>query len=274
MAQWEIKDKTIIVTGGASGLGAEYTKAFLENGAKSVAILDIAEKVGKDTEERLNKAYGNKVVFIKCDVSKEDEIKKAFDAVVAKFKKVDVIVNNAGIMNDNPQMWRVACDVNYQGLVSLTLKGIQHMRKDEGGAGGTIINISSTAGINRVDSLAIYCGAKAAVMHFSQCLAMGSFFEDTGIRVLTLCPGPTDTPLLHNLEVRGLDQSRGKALAAVKDLDVVFQDVKSAVTAFIEMFKTGAPGTIWLTVDNKPVQNITSVIDNAFKSIERVVEGH
>lgn len=53
---------------------------------------------------------------------------------------------------------------------------------------------------------------------------MGSFFEDTGIRVLTLCPGPTDTPLLHNLEVRGLDQSRGKALAAVKDLDMVFQE--------------------------------------------------
>lgn len=80
---------------------------------QSIAILDIAEKVGKDTEERLNKTYGNKVVFIKCDVSKEDEIKNAFDAVVAKFKKVDVIVNNAGIMNDNPQMWRVACDVNY-----------------------------------------------------------------------------------------------------------------------------------------------------------------
>ncbi|KAH9638154.1 hypothetical protein HF086_014024 [Spodoptera exigua] len=202
MAEWDASNKTFLITGGASGLGALYAEAFLKEGAMNVAILDIAEDLGKAKAENLNKAYGNKVIFVKCDVSKEEDIESAWDAVLAQFKQVDVIINNAGIMVDAPNMWRTASDVNWQGLVSFSLKGIKHMKKDEGGAGGTIVNIASTVTLTKLVAFPIYSGSKMAVLHFSQCIAMPPFFEHTGVRVLTLCLGLTDTALLENLVTR------------------------------------------------------------------------
>ncbi|KAJ8718415.1 hypothetical protein PYW08_002652 [Mythimna loreyi] len=273
MAQWDIKDKTFLITGGASGLGAGYAQAFLEHGAKNVAILDIAEELGKATAERLNKAHGDKAVFIKCDVSKEEDITSAFDSVLAQFKQIDVIINNAGIMIDSPSMWRTASDINWQGVVSFTLKGVKHMRKDEGGVGGTIINIASIMAISKFPYLPIYCGSKMAVVQFSQCLAMDPFYEDTGIRVMSMCLGATDTPLVQNLETKAWDQKHGNKMADVIQNGYIYQKRESAVAALLDMFKTGAPATIWMSVDNNPVKNITASIDRAFKDFENVIAG-
>ena len=88
---------------------------------QKVALLDIAVEVGKATAERLNKLHGNKVVFIKCDVSKEEDITSAFDSVLAQFKQIDVIVNNAGVMVDTPEVWRTASNVNWVGLPRLCI---------------------------------------------------------------------------------------------------------------------------------------------------------
>ncbi|KAJ8714493.1 hypothetical protein PYW07_002718 [Mythimna separata] len=272
MAQWDAKDKTFLITGGASGLGAEYAEIFLKYGAKNVAILDIAEELGAATAERLNTAHGNKAVFIKCDVSKEEDITRAFDAVLAHFKQIDVVINNAGAMADAPNTWRTASDVNWQGLVSFTLKGVQHMRKDEGGAGGTIINISSAAALTRVPFVPIYSGTKIAVLHFSQCLAMDPFYEDTGIRVLTMCFGATDTAILKNLEKKTYHPKLGKMLAEAVGTEYVCQKVESAVTGLVEMFKIGAPGSIWISVDDKPVEEITPAIDRAFKDFDDLLK--
>ncbi|CAB3244024.1 unnamed protein product [Arctia plantaginis] len=263
---FDAKDKTFVITGGASGLGAEYAQAFLQKGAKAVAILDISEETGKLTASRLNKLYNEKVVFVKCDVSKEEDIKNAFDVVVAQFKQIDVLINNAGIMNDAPNMWRTACDVNWQGVVSFTLKALKHMNKKEGGAGGTIINIASTAGLTVFPFLPIYGGSKLAVVHFGQSLGTDPFYENSGIRVLTMCPGPTDTPLLHNLETRSYDPNLGKIFAdAVGSSDVEYQKVESAVAALVHMFENGASGSTWLTVENRPAKDITPVINRIFK---------
>ncbi|KAJ8718409.1 hypothetical protein PYW08_002646 [Mythimna loreyi] len=272
MAQWDAKDKTFLITGGASGLGARFAESFLKLGAKNVIILDIAQELGKATAERLNKAHGDKAVFIKCDVSKEEDITNAFDSVLAQFKQIDVIINNAGVMADAPDTWRKAADLNWQGLVSFTLKGVQHMRKDEGGAGGTIINISSIAALVRVPYVPIYEGSKIAVLHFSQCLALDPFYDDTGIRVLTICFGATDTAILQNLESKSYHPKLGKIMAASLVPKDARQKVESAATALVEMFKIGAPGSIWLSIDNKPVREITSAIDRAFTDFENLLK--
>ncbi|KAJ8718412.1 hypothetical protein PYW08_002649 [Mythimna loreyi] len=272
MAEWDAKDKIFLITGAASGLGAKYAHAFLEQGAKNVAILDIAEELGKATAERLNKAHGDKAVFIKCDVSKEEDITTAFDSVLAQFKQIDVIINNAGVMVDAPDMWRTATDVNYQGVVSFTLKGVNYMRQDKGGLGGTIINIASIAALTKVPALPVYCGAKMAVLHFSQSLAEGPFYENTGVRVLTICFGLTDTPLLHNLEEKAYERNAGEALANhVVTSGIVYQKPSSAVAAMLQMFKIGAPGSIWFSNANKPVKDITQVIENAFIDFRKLL---
>ncbi|CAH2043370.1 unnamed protein product, partial [Iphiclides podalirius] len=179
---------------------------------QGVAILDVQVDNGQKLAERLSESSSCKVIFVKCDVANEKDADEAFKLVIEQFKQLDVVINNAGIMVDNPATWRKACDVNWQGLVDFTMKGIKHMRKDEGGAGGTIINVSSVAGLCRLPFLPIYCGSKAAVLHFSQSIAHGSFYAKTGVRVLTVCFGPTLTPLLDEPEKRVWDAGTANEL--------------------------------------------------------------
>ncbi|VVC97413.1 unnamed protein product [Leptidea sinapis] len=267
--QWEAQDKVFLITGGASGLGAEYTKLFLKHGAKNIAVLDIAEDVGKTLVASLNEKYPGKAAFFKCDVSKEENIKTAFQQVLDAYKNIDVIINNAGIMNDSPNVWRTSCDVNWQGVVSFTLKGLDHMRKDKGGAGGTIINISSIAAIFRIPYIPIYCGSKIAVLHFSQCLAMSPVMDNTGVRILTICFGSTNTPLMQNVLERAIDPKASEIVLADTE-NSKFQKVESAVSALLTMFKEGELGSIWYSIKDKPVRDITLVVKRAFDEFENM----
>ncbi|KAJ0172863.1 hypothetical protein K1T71_011039 [Dendrolimus kikuchii] len=272
MAQYKVEGKTFLITGGASGLGAAYVEPFLNLGAKSIAILDIAEKTGKAFADRMNETNPGKVIFIKCDVSKEEEIARAFNEVLVAFKQIDVVINNAGIMVDNPEVWRTACDVNWQGVVSFTMKAINHMSKAEGGVGGTIINIASAVATRKTQYLPIYSGSKAAVLHFSQSIAMDPFFSQTGVRILTMCYDVTDTPLLQGLEKRTYDPKLAKPLLDyVAAMPNEFQKISSAVNALVLMCQTGAPGSIWYVGDDKPGRDITSIIDEGFADFQKKI---
>ncbi|XP_050665835.1 15-hydroxyprostaglandin dehydrogenase [NAD(+)]-like [Leptidea sinapis] len=262
-SQWEAQDKVFLITGGASGLGAEYVKIFLQLGAKSVAVLDIAEAASKTFVASLNEKFPGKAVFIKCDVSKEDEIKTAFQQVLYENKQIDVIINNAGVINESLDQWRTASEVNWQGVVSFTLKGMEHMRKDKGGTGGTIINISSIAALCKYPIYPTYCGSKIAVLHFGQTLSMPPFFDSTGVRILTICFGATVTPLLENLRERMFDRTLYEPFTTEVDVSS-YQRIDSAVKAFVKMFQEGEPGSIWLSIHNKPGIDITSDINQAF----------
>ncbi|XP_050665832.1 15-hydroxyprostaglandin dehydrogenase [NAD(+)]-like isoform X4 [Leptidea sinapis] len=263
-SQSEAQYKVFLITGGASGLGAEYAKIFLQLGAKNVAILDIAEAVGKTFVASLNEKYPGKAMFIKCDVSKEDEIKTAFQQVLDANKRIDVIINNAGVGNDSLHQWRTASEVNWQGVVSFTLKGMEHMRKDKGGAGGTIINVSSIAALCKCAPFPIYGGAKLAVLHFGQTISLPPFFDNTGVRILTICFGGTLTPMVENILEQSMEKKLGETFLKTAVELTAFQRVDSAVTAFVKMFQEGEPGSIWLSINNKPGIDITSDINQAF----------
>ncbi|XP_063625800.1 15-hydroxyprostaglandin dehydrogenase [NAD(+)]-like isoform X3 [Cydia splendana] len=264
----DITGKTCLITGGASGLGALYAEAFLREGAKHVAILDIVEEKGKETAEQLNKTYPGKVTFIKCDVGDEYSISKSFNQVVDTVKQLDVVINNAGIFNDSPTIWRKSCDVNWQGLVSFSMRAVKHMRKDEGGAGGTIVNIASVAALRPTGCFPIYCGSKAAVLHFSQSLSQAPFEEETGIRVLTICLGPTDTAIMKNLAEKRYDKKFGDLLLNRITEDSL-QKTEPAVAAFNTMFKHASNGSVWLSEDNQPVEDITPKIQTFYKSFAK-----
>ncbi|KAI5637587.1 short chain dehydrogenase domain-containing protein [Phthorimaea operculella] len=263
MSEKAAKGKTFLITGAASGLGARYAEEFLKEGAEKVAIVDINVDVGRVTTQKLNDTYRNQAVFFKCDVSKEEDIAATFDQVVATFGRVDVLINNAGIMSDNPNIWRKACDVNWQGLVSFTMRAQKHMRKDEGGAGGTIINISSTAGVVTFKNLPIYCGSKTAVLHFSSSISEPPFFDQTGVRFITMCFGPTDTPLLHGLKERSYNEKLGQQLEDEYEefkKQIPPQKPESAVAAIVKAFKEGGPRSVWLSVNDNVGKDITSVV--------------
>ncbi|XP_072944752.1 15-hydroxyprostaglandin dehydrogenase [NAD(+)]-like [Epargyreus clarus] len=267
---WQAEDKSFLVTGGANGLGAAYVEAFLKEGAKCIAIVDIAEEAGKELSQRLNEVYNNRTIFVKCDVSKEEDITRAFKEVLDKFERIDVIINNAGIMNDSEHVWRLANDVNWQGLLSFTWKGVSHMRKENGGAGGTIINISSIAAFLKLPIIPSYSGSKAAVLHFSLCLAAHPFYEKTNIRVLTFCIGPTRTDLMRNLVERSIDKESAAKQEAESSFST-YQLIESAVAAMVKMYQVGANGSVWLSMNNRTAEDITHVINNGHKVFENVV---
>ncbi|XP_045774815.1 15-hydroxyprostaglandin dehydrogenase [NAD(+)]-like [Maniola jurtina] len=267
--EWKIKGKKFLITGGASGLGAAYAENFLKHGAGNVAILDIAEEAGTEFVEKLNATYNDKAIFVKCDVSNEEEIKASFDEVVNAFKRIDVIVNNAGVMNDAPNVWRLASDINWQGTASITMKGLEHMRTDQGGSGGTIINISSGAALTKFSIVPIYSGSKAAVLQFGRSLAIPAFYAMTGIRVLTLVLGATKTALIDDIKSKTFDEVITAPMLPYVQL--AEQNIDSAVAAVTKMFEEGTPGSIWLSIYNRPGQDITPTIDAAYGEIEKLL---
>ncbi|XP_024936996.1 15-hydroxyprostaglandin dehydrogenase [NAD(+)] isoform X2 [Cephus cinctus] len=165
----EIKGKTAIVTGAASGIGLQYAHDLLKNDAKKVAILDLPTSNGQNSAAELEKEFGKgSAVFYICDVTNAQQLEDTFKEVINDFKQLDILVNNAGIMNDI--RYETMVNLNLLGLIRSTLLALDHMGKHKGGAGGTIVNISSVAGLVGFPEMPIYVATKHAVIGFSQAL--------------------------------------------------------------------------------------------------------
>ncbi|PSN50765.1 hypothetical protein C0J52_05938 [Blattella germanica] len=105
------KGKIALVTGAAQGIGLTITKELLHHGAKGVSICDVNTTKGQEAAEQLQNEFGkDKVVFIKTDVSIEDEFKSAFEQTIKQFGGLDIVCNNAGIFND--RLWQRTISIN------------------------------------------------------------------------------------------------------------------------------------------------------------------
>ncbi|GBP31500.1 15-hydroxyprostaglandin dehydrogenase [Eumeta japonica] len=271
MVAYEVTDKVFIVTGGATGLGALMVRSFLKEGARYIAFLDIAQDAGLALESELNTKHGEgKVKFIKCDVTDEDGLLSAYDEVAKAAGYVDVVINNAGIMNDSKKLYKKEIAINVTALVTGTLKAVELMRKDKGGRGGTVINISSIAGLVQSPILPIYFATKSAVLQFSNCIGMEPHHSRTGVRVIAMCFGATDTPLLSPEKIGGCDDVSDAELPE-RTKQFYWQRPESAVAGVVEAFKKGASASTWLAANDKPVIDITDNVKEAYNVLSRGV---
>ncbi|RUS85541.1 hypothetical protein EGW08_006684 [Elysia chlorotica] len=154
-----LQTKNVFLTGGAQGLGKSYLDSLLAAGA-SVVFGDINPTVGAATEQELAQKHGQaKVKFIELDVTDGAKFEAAFQSAVERLGHVDLMVNNAGFMVES--LWEKMIQLNYAGVVRGTFLAYEHMRKDRGGRGGRIVNISSEfvkPGSSRlVDQRSIIC---------------------------------------------------------------------------------------------------------------------
>lgn len=193
-----LNNKVAVITGGASGMGLATVNRFLEEGAK-VVIADFNADTGAQACQAAAEAgFGDAVSFIKTDVANEAHVAAMIEAAVSHFGRLDIVFNNAGVggaigplTETTTEDWDYTFDVLAKG-VFLGIKHAARVMKDQG-AGGSIINTASIAGLSGDGGPLVYSAAKAAVISLSKSAAV-ELAEDK-IRVNSICPGFIATPL-------------------------------------------------------------------------------
>ncbi|MBF8304301.1 MAG: short-chain dehydrogenase/reductase [Dehalococcoidia bacterium] len=210
-----LKDKVALVTGGASGIGLSICLTFAREGAQ-VAVVDMNLKGAEQVVSEIQK-NGGKAIAVRCDVSNFDEVDTAVKQVLKKYKRIDILVNDAGSWSTKRFLdltiddWNRIVHVCYFGVLNFCKAVLPHMidRKR-----GRIVNISSrTAQVGNVYN-SVYAGAKGAIDSFSKSIAkdMGQY----NITVNCVAPGLTETPgsanskMLENIEETLKDYPLGR----------------------------------------------------------------
>ena len=195
-----VSGKTILITGGAGGLGFAMTEVLLKNKA-NVVMLDVASDAGNEKLEELKRAGYDAVSFMQIDVTKEEDWKRVVDASVERYGRIDVLVNNAGINIRKPieemniSEWNTMMSVN-TGSVFLGCKYVIPIMKKQGG--GAIINTSSVCGlVGHKYTPEAYTASKGAVTLLTK--AVASRYARFGIRCNSIHPSTVDTPLVQTL---------------------------------------------------------------------------
>lgn len=193
-----VKGKVAVVTGAGSGIGQASALLLAKEGAKVVAT-DINETSGRAVAERIRKEGGDSI-FLKHDVANEDSWKEVIKATLAKFGKLDVLVNNAGIVISKPidqytlEEWRYVMSIDLDG-VFLGIKHAIPAMKTSGG--GSIINMSSAAGIVGTALSGAYSASKGGVRALTKTAALecSKSVFNYNIRINSIHPGVIKTPM-------------------------------------------------------------------------------
>jgi len=190
----KLQGKVALITGASSGIGRATALLFAKEGAKVVVNFSHS----KDDAEyvvSLIKQAGGEAFAIKTDVSKEGEVKKMIDEVVKKYKKIDILYNNAGVELQKPisimteDDWNHVLDINLKGMFLCSKYAIPHMLE-----GSAIINTASALGLVGSANLSAYCASKGGVILLTKALALELAPK---IRVNCICPGAIDTPMIR-----------------------------------------------------------------------------
>jgi len=198
----DLTGKTVLITGASRGIGAEAARVFADAGANVAlvargadAIADLAGEIGKTA------------VAIPCDISRYWEVEKAVDNCVTAFGGLDVLINNAGVIEPiarmeeaDPESWGQVIDINLKGVFHGMRAALPVM--DRAG-GGTILTVSSGAAHGPVEAWSQYCASKAGAAMLTQCLHKE--MSEKGIRAMGLSPGTVATQMQKEIKASGIN---------------------------------------------------------------------
>jgi len=193
-----LEGKVALISGGARGMGAVEAKLFVQEGAK-VVFGDVREEEGQKLEAEIAES-GGEAVFTKLDVTSADDWQSAVDLAVSRFGKLDILVNNAGIFdnatveNTTVEAWDRVLDINAKGVFLGSKSAIGAMRE---AGGGSIVNISSTAGLTGSTVSSAYNASKGAVRLLTKATAVQ--FGSEKIRANSVHPGPIETDMVKQV---------------------------------------------------------------------------
>lgn len=208
-----LKDKVAIVTGAASGFGAEIARLYAREGAR-VVIADLNEEGARAVASEI----GSVALAMRCDVSQRADIRAIIEATLDNFGGIDIVVNNAGYTHKNQPLLDVdeasfdrCFDVNVKSIYHMVMEVVPLMRKQKH---GNIINVASTAGIRPRPGLSWYNSSKGAAILLSKSLAVE--LAPDNIRVNAICPVMGETGMLGDfMGVPDTPENRARFVATI-----------------------------------------------------------
>ena len=211
-----LKDKIVIITGANSGVGAATAKMFAAQGAKLVIAARRKEALDAVAEDI--RAAGGEVVAVKADIAKDEDCRALVAAAVESFGGLDVLVNNAGVLDTGLKAIDKFDDVEIQKIISVNQIGTMQCIRAALTAmkqGASIVNVASVAGYNGGGGAA-YVSSKAAIIGITKHTAM--LMAKEGIRCNAICPGTIVTPMVADMAPEKLDPRMMGAMATHGDL--------------------------------------------------------
>lgn len=232
----DISRKVIVVTGASRGIGAEIVKALAKEEAKIVINYCNSEREGEELFQTLT-SEGVSCIKVKADVTKREEVEKMCLKIIETFGKIDVLINNAGVLSDNKiqdmndEQWNKVLDVNLTGTYLCSQIFSQYMMKQKY---GKIINISSIKGQEGCANQVNYSASKAGVIGFTKALAkeLGEY----NISVNSICPGFVVTDL-------NIRDERKKKIAETRSTLTIEYAMEDLVSFIIFMISPCFKGT-------------------------------
>ena len=212
-----VENRRILITGGASGIGAASAKLLASRGAK-VVIADLSTQQGEKIAAQAEQD-GHHIEFHVVDVTSGDSVRALFAYAMESLGGLDVVINNAGI-DHNPAPMHELSDDDFDSNIAVNLKGVWHCMRAAincmaGKGPGHIINVASIAGLRSSPSISAYSASKHGVMGLTRSAAIE--YARIGLRVNAVCPSFIDTPMVQNTLAK-LDERGQKAIVKASPL--------------------------------------------------------
>lgn len=209
-----LADKVVLITGSGSGIGKSTALLFAKEGAK-VIVTDVSEESGNETCHEIRKHNGE-AIFIKADVTKAAEVENMVDGAIEKYKKIDVLMNNAGISGVgaihemSEELWDKVIHVNIKGVFLPSKYVLPYMMEAKS---GSIINMSSAVANMGIMNRAVYSASKGAVLSLTRSMQVD--YASYDIRINALLPGTIMTPFVEGY-LKNSYENPEEALESIK----------------------------------------------------------
>lgn len=227
-----LNERVAVITGASSGIGKATAELFAKEGAIVVGVArreallnQLAEEITRD---------GGKVLMIPADITGEEQCKNIVERTIREYGKIDVLVNNAGILDNlmpavkvSNELWQKVVDINQTSVFMLSRETLKHMTKEKS---GSIINVASVAAIDATSGFS-YSTTKFAVIGMTKNIAIQ--YAGTGIRCNAICPGHTPTELNSEEKMAEFDNEFKEIAARHNDFNVGFSDVLDQANAIL-----------------------------------------
>lgn len=283
-ARLDFAGKGVLITGGSRGLGLELARLFVRHGAKVAILARDGDELGRARDELMQIAPNADVLSLVCDIQSDQAVQDAVARGARRFGSLDVLVNNAGIIQVGPlehmtlQDFDDALSINLRGAIVTTLAAIPHLKtaalNNAGRGGARIINITSFGGMVAVPHMAPYATAKFGFVGFSDAIR-AELYKD-GVRVMTVSPGTMRTGSHIHAFFKGQQDKEYAAFAATASAPVFTMNSEPAARAIFEASQRGDDELVLPVVTRLMVTgahwfpNVTAVVT---KLIARAMPG-